>query len=218
MKNAVIYARVSSYGKRQDTERQVLDLKQFAKQNDYNVIKIVEEHASGAKKSIERELYKVVNFAKENQCIILVSELSRIGRNIADVMATVQSCKDNKIQMYIQKENIYLFNQDGKINPMTDMLICVLSIVAQYERENISFRLNSGKQHYIDNGGKIGRRKGQESKETLLRKPGYDKAIKLIRSGRSYSSIIAELNGQENPVHITKPTLIKLKKLFVADK
>lgn len=218
MENAIIYARVSSYGKRQDTERQVMDLKKFAENNGMNVVKIVEEHASGAKKSTERELSKVVEYAKNNKCIVLVSELSRIGRNIADVMTTVQTCKDNKIQMYIQKENIYLFNPDGHVNPMTDMLIVVLAMVAQYERDNISFRLNSGKQHYIDNGGKIGRHEGAESKEKIIRKPGYKKAVELIRAGRSYTSIIAELRGQEDPVRITKPTLIKLKKLFVADK
>lgn len=218
MKNAVIYARVSSYGKRQDTERQISDLTIFAEKNDYNVIHVVEEHASGAKKSIERELHKVITFAIENECTILVSELSRIGRNIADVMATVQTCKENRVQMYIQKENIYLFNQDGKVNPVTDMLICVLSIVAQYERENISFRLNSGKQHYIDKGGKIGRHIGAESKETLLKKPGYKKAVELIRAGRSYPSIIAELKGRKDPVEISKPTLIKLNNLFVRNK
>ena len=51
---AVIYARVSSTGDRQSTERQVSDLSAYAKRNDYAVVKVFQEHISGAKRNEER--------------------------------------------------------------------------------------------------------------------------------------------------------------------
>ena len=54
MKTAVIFARVSSSGDRQTTERQVLDLTDYADRNGMTVGQIYEEHISGAKKNHER--------------------------------------------------------------------------------------------------------------------------------------------------------------------
>lgn len=51
--NAVIYARVSSTGDRQSTERQVLDLSDYATKNDLVVQQIYEEHISGAKRNAD---------------------------------------------------------------------------------------------------------------------------------------------------------------------
>jgi len=51
---SVIYARVSSVGDRQSTERQVVDLNNYASRNNLEVVKVFEEHISGAKKNSER--------------------------------------------------------------------------------------------------------------------------------------------------------------------
>ena len=51
---AVIYARVSSVGDRQSTDRQVYDLKSYALDKGYKVERIFEEHISGAKRNEER--------------------------------------------------------------------------------------------------------------------------------------------------------------------
>ena len=51
MTTGVIYARVSSIGDRQSTERQVKDLSEYAKYKGVEVRKVFEEHISGAKKS-----------------------------------------------------------------------------------------------------------------------------------------------------------------------
>ena len=54
MRQAVIYARVSSVGDRQSTDRQVLDLQEYAKSAKLDLVQIFEEHISGAKKNQER--------------------------------------------------------------------------------------------------------------------------------------------------------------------
>ena len=53
-KKAVIYARVSSIGDRQNTDRQVKDLMDYAAYQKMEVRKVFEEHISGAKKNDER--------------------------------------------------------------------------------------------------------------------------------------------------------------------
>ena len=55
-KRAVVYARVSSENDRQDTTRQIKDLESFSAKNDMIIVKIYEEHISGAKKNEERQV------------------------------------------------------------------------------------------------------------------------------------------------------------------
>ena len=56
MKTAVIYARVSSSNDRQDTSRQIEDLKKYAISQDIEIVNIFQEHISGAKKIEERQI------------------------------------------------------------------------------------------------------------------------------------------------------------------
>ena len=55
-KTAVIYARVSSIGDRQSTERQVKDLSDYAVYKGYEVLGVYTEHISGAMKNGERHV------------------------------------------------------------------------------------------------------------------------------------------------------------------
>ena len=87
---AVIYARVSSVGDRQNTDRQISDLLDYVEYQKLELCKIYEEHVSGAKKNVERPvLQQAIEFCKSNRVsILLVSELSRLGRNAFEVLAT----------------------------------------------------------------------------------------------------------------------------------
>lgn len=186
MKQAVIYARVSSKGERQSTDRQVYDLKDYANRNGYQILKTFEEHISGAKRQQERPvLQDCLDYCKsEGITTILVSELSRIGRNVLGVFETVKFCIDSKINIYFQKESLSLFKTDGSQNPFLHIFISVLGTCAELERENIQFRLNSGRQRYIENGGKLGRKVGyRKSKEQLLE--DYRVAIRYLKKGVS---------------------------------
>ena len=96
MTTGVIYARVSSIGERQSTERQVKDLSEYAKYKGIEVCKVFEEHISGAKKNDERPLLcEAMEYCKANRIgILLVSELSRLGRNAFEVLASVKELID----------------------------------------------------------------------------------------------------------------------------
>ena len=155
MQTSVIYARVSSVGDRQNTERQILDIKEYAYYAKLDVKEVFEEHISGAKRNDEREgLMKAIAYCKANKVhTLLVSELSRVGRNAFEVLATVKDLVDNGINLYMQKEQLNLLDADGKPTMFAPIMIATLSTCAQLERENIKFRLNSGLKTYVARGG-----------------------------------------------------------------
>ena len=189
-KTAVIYARVSSTGDRQSTERQVIDLTDYANKNGMTVCKTFEEHISGAKRNEERAvLTECIEYAINNQVdVVLFSELSRCGRAVWEVLDTIRTLKDNGINAYFQKEGLSLFSEDGRESIGLVITISVLSCASQLERENLIFRLNSGKKVYVDKniaatgksglGRKVGYRKPIEKK-----KEEYKEVLKLLKVG-----------------------------------
>ena len=186
MKTAVIYARVSSVGDRQSTERQVSDLVDYSTKNGLSVEQVFEEHISGATKNEDRAvLCECLKFCVTNKIdTLLISELSRLGRNVDEVLANVKFCKDNHLNIYFQKENLSLFNTDGSKNPFLTIFISVLGTCAEMERDNIKFRLNSGLRRYVANGGRVGRKQGS-TKSKEKKQEEYAKVIRLLKSGQS---------------------------------
>lgn len=206
---AIIYARVSSSGSleyRQNTDRQVKDLTEYATYKGYDLVKVYTEHISGAKKNTERavlveaiEKCKELSEIEETKVILLCSELSRLGRNAFEVLDTIKTLVDFGINLYLQKEQMTLLDDQGKPSLFAPIMLATLSTCAQLERENITFRLNSGRRRYIESGGRLGRPKGsiktsdqkiEEYKEviTLLRK-NYTIRDTAKLSGKSVSSV-----------------------------
>ncbi len=186
MKSAVIYSRVSSTTDRQSTERQVLDLKSFAEKNDFKVCKVFEEKISGAKKNEERNvLIECVDYCvTKNIDCLLTSELSRIGRSTLQVLKTLDSLHTNKVNVYVQNLGLNTLNENKEINPLASIIITVLAEMSAIERTNIQFRLNSGRQNFIDKGGKLGRKIGSEKSLEKL-KEEYKDVIALLKRGYS---------------------------------
>ena len=186
MATSVIYARVSSTGERQSTSRQVADLTDYASRNGLEVLNVYEEHISGAKRNAERAvLTECIDYAVTNGVeVVLFSELSRCGRAVWEVLDTIRTLKDNGINAYFQKEGLSLFGTDGKENPYLAVMVSVLGVCAQLERENITYRLNSGRAKYIADGGKLGRKVGSvKTKEQ--KQEEYAKVIRSLCAGKS---------------------------------
>lgn len=156
---AIIYARVSTSA--QNTDRQVIDLQAYAEKSGLDVQHIFTEQISGAKRNDERPaLLDAVSYAQEHGCIILCSELSRLGRNIDEVLKMVIYCKENHINVFFQKEQFSIFNNDGQQHPFLMIFISVLGTCSQMERESIRFRMKSGYDKFRSEGGKVGRKVG----------------------------------------------------------
>ena len=187
---AVIYARVSSVGDRQNTDRQIADLLDYVNYQKLELSKVFEEHISGAKKNSERPiLQQAIEYCKANDvAILLVSELSRLGRNAFEVLATVKDLIDSGINLYMQKEQLTLLDNEGKPTMFAPIMIATLSTCAQLERENIKFRLNSGRKLYIERGGKLGRRVGSV-KTTEQKREEHKDIISYLRRGYSVRNV-----------------------------
>ena len=186
MATSVIYARVSSTGERQSTSRQVADLTDYASRNGLEVVEVYEEHISGAKRNEERAvLTECIDYAVTNGVeVVLFSELSRCGRAVWEVLDTIRTLKDNGINAYFQKEGLSLFGADGKENPYLAVMVSVLGVCAQLERENITYRLNSGRKLAIEKGVKMGRRIGSV-KSREQKQEEYGKVIRSLKAGKS---------------------------------
>ena len=203
--NAVIYARVSSVGDRQNTERQISDLSEYAAFQKLQISQIYEEKISGAKKNRERPvLIEAIEYCKENKVsFLLVSELSRLGRNAFEVLATVKDLIDSGINLYLQKEQLTLLDGDGKPTLFAPIMIATLSTCAQLERENIKFRLNSGRKLYIEHGGKLGRKVGSV-KTIEQKKEQYKDIISYLKRGYSVRTIAKLTNKGASTVQRIK--------------
>lgn len=212
MKTAIIYARTSSCGaleNRQSTTRQVVDLKKYAETVGLTIVNVYEEHISGSKKNNERPVLEECI----RQCIddrvgyLLVSELSRLGRNAFQVLSTVQSLMDAGVNVYMLKEQFSLLGDDGKPSVIAPIMIAVLATCAQLERDNIQYRLNSGRAQYIKNGGKLGRKVGYR-KPVEQKEKEYAEVIRLLHKDYYTLKEIAKLSG------VSISTVQRIKKEF----
>ena len=205
---AVIYARVSSTSNRQNTDRQVADLTTYAVGLKYEVCQIFKEHISGAKKNQDRPvLQECMEYCKQNCVdILLVSELSRLGRNTFEVLACVKELLDGGINLFMQKEQITLLDRDGKPSMIAPVMIAILSTCAELERDNIQYRLKSGYKNYREKGGKVGRKKGSVKSIDEIKKE-YREVIKELEKGESVRRT-AKLHD------VSISTVQRIKKLF----
>ena len=205
---AIIYARVSSVGDRQNTERQVKDLMEYASYMRYDVLKVYEEHISGAKKNSERAvLQEAIDYCILNNVdILLSSELSRIGRSSFEVLETVKKLIDNKVNLYLQKEQMTLLDEKGEPSMFVPVTLACLSCSACLERENIQYRLNSGRRLYIERGGRLGRRVGSV-KTREQKEQEYRDVLSYLRKGYKVKDTAKLTNKSEK-------TVSRLKKEF----
>jgi DNA invertase Pin-like site-specific DNA recombinase len=209
-KTAIIFSRCSSSGSlegRQDTTRQVEDLQDYASRNYFKVEKVFQEHISGATKLEHRAvLASAISYAKEHHIhTILTTELSRLGRS-DDVLYVVKECKDAGINIFFQKENINIFQEDGTPSPVLNILISCLIFASETELISIKSRLNSGREKYIRDGGRLGKPKGAGIKTKAQLASEYRSVIKHLRSGQSIRNT-SKITG------VSPATVLKVKRL-----
>lgn len=209
MNTAVIYARVSSKGGRQDTARQVDDLLAYAKANGIEVIRIFEEKVSGAARNQDRPvLQECLAFCRQAD-MLLVSELSRLGRSTVEILKAIDELSQEKVSVYVQNIGLSTLQPDGRPDPVASIVIPVMGEVARIERENIRYRLESGRKRFVAGGGKLGRPKGTGlSPEKILEK--YPGVARRLRQGKNSMAEIAKLED------VSESTVKKVKKALQA--
>lgn len=196
MKEVIIFARVSSTNERQDYQRQVNDLTEYAVKNGMKIQKVFAEKISGARKNQERkELMSMVEYIRENRVDkVLVTELSRLGRDTLQILQTLDILNEHRISLYIQNYNIDTLTSKGEVNPMSQFLITILAEIAKMERKTIQERMQSGYLNYRAMGGKVGRKEGyRKDEEKLLAE--YVEEVKLLKKNYSLRNV-AKITGR----------------------
>lgn len=190
MKKVVIFARVSSSNGTQDYERQINDLQALASANNWTVEAVFAEKVSGAKKNTERtELMNMISYINSHNINkVLVTELSRLGRDTLQVLQAIETLNQNRVSVYIQNYNIETLTSKGEINPMSQFLVTILAEVARMERKTIRERVSSGYQNFRNNGGKVGRKVGYTKSDEVM-KEEYREEIKLLKKKISLRNI-----------------------------
>ena len=208
--NVVIYSRVSSQSARQSTERQVVDLERFATGRGDKVVAVFEEKVSGRKANVDRPvLSRCLEYCidPQNQVdMLLLSEISRLGRSTLEILKALDILHTHKVCVYIQNLNLETLRPDKTVNPLSSLVTTLLGELAAMERQGIIERLNSGRELYIEKGGRLGRRPG--SKKSLEQKrEEYKEAISLLKKGYSIRNVAKLTNKSVS-------TILSIKKEF----
>lgn len=203
MENAIIISRCSTNENRQDVTRQSQELiKNYGSQ--FNIVKEFTYYKSGTKN--DEVNAEILNYAIEHNIKhIIAIEISRISRKISSFALFLEKCNQHKINIIIDNFKLHTLLPSGEINGMVQTMLSIASTFASLELSMIKERLNSGRDKFIRDGGKLGRKIGSEKDQKKLIAEHGD-IIKYIRQGQSVRNTM-KLTGKSSG------TVQKIKKL-----
>ena len=143
------YIRVST--DHQNVANQHHEIQTFADKSNMTINKWVEEVISSRKPLQERRLGKLLKKLKKGD-ILIATELSRLGRNLMEVMGILQNCLQKDCQVWTLKEN-YRLGADIQ----SKVLAFAFSLASELERQLISERTRRSLQRLRDEGKHLGR-------------------------------------------------------------
>jgi DNA invertase Pin-like site-specific DNA recombinase len=186
--NVIIYSRVST--KTQSYSMQTIELQGIASNRGYSVLNVFEEVISGAKKNIERPaLQDMISFIQSNNARkVLVYYLDRLGRNLAEVLNTLDILNSLKVSLYIKTYDLETLDENGRPNPLAQFMVSLLGSVAALERQQIRTRMESGYRAYREKGGRVGRKLGSTVAPPILLEK-HREAVKLLKQGYSVRKV-----------------------------
>lgn len=207
-RTAAIYARVSSEGDRQNTDRQVVDLQAYAVTAGLEVVRVFTEKASGARDD-RPVLAECLDWCCAGHAdILLLSEISRLGRTVKIIVDSVDRLTKAGVCIHFQDMNVDTLLPSGEENTYATMLVTMLGLGAQMERSLIMGRLNSGRKHAMENGVVMGRKPGSVKTREQKEKE-YANVIKLLKKGTSIRNTAKLCNVSPKTVQVIKNEFIK---------
>lgn len=177
------YIRVST--DKQTTENQRFEILKFADEKKLAVDTWIEETISSTKKLEERKLGALVRQMGKDD-VLLVTELSRLGRSIMEVMGILNVLMDKQVKVFTAKERYELGN-----NINSKVLAFAFSLSAEIERSMISSRTKEALARRKSEGKQLGRPKGRLS--TTVKLTGKDDIIKELLGKKISDSAIARI-------------------------
>ena len=155
MAKTIGYIRVST--DQQDLQNQQHSILNYANKNALGKVEFIEVKMSSRKKDEDRKIDELFETLQAGDHLI-VSELSRIGRSVVNVVTIVNQLIALGVNLHILKEQLFI--KPNEQNPFTDFQINIFSAFAQLERDLISKRTKEALQARKAKGIKLGKPKG----------------------------------------------------------
>ena len=178
----IAYLRVSKDS--QDVKNQRLTILDFARQERLEIDEFIELSVSATRTPNERKLDVLLERLK-SQDALLVSELSRMGRSVGEIITTVDTLVKCKIRFFAIKEGLRL---NGPHNLQSKVMVTLFGLFAEIERELISLRTKAARAC----GKRLGRPPGVLGKSKL---DGREKEIQDLLALHVSKASIAKITG-----------------------
>ena len=198
----IAYLRVSKLN--QEINSQKLAILDYAQKREFKIHEFVEFNISSRRSPKERGLDLLLNKLKPNDKLV-VSELSRLGRSLGQIIHIVDQLIKKKVSFVAIKESIEINGE--KQNLQTKVMVALFGLFSEIERDLISERTKEGLAAARARGRLLGRPKGTLGKSKL---DGNEEEIKLLLKKRVSKASIAKI------FEISRPALysfIKTRKL-----
>ena len=172
----ILYVRISTLD--QNTDRQL------NKSKEYDLV--IEDKCSGAIPFFEREGGKRIEklISKNEVKILTVHQIDRLGRNLLDILNTIQYFNSKSICIHFIQQGLKTLNEDGSENSIAKLIISILGVVGETERNISKERQLEGILIAKAKGTYKGRAKGSSvSNLDFLNKPKVKKAIEYLNNG-----------------------------------
>ena len=182
MKTAIAFIRVST--DKQKTDRQKIDLENYANSNDIKISQWLELKVSGSKASTY--INEIIKKA-ENHDFVMFQEVSRIGRSMKATADLCSKLHENKIGVIITSQNIQTI-RNGRLDISANLLINILTSLAEHERQILGERIVSGIEARRVKGLPIGRPVGS-GKVDLLIKSKNEKIVNRLKRNMSIREV-----------------------------
>lgn len=154
------YIRISS--NKQDLQKQEHLLLMYAQQHDLQISEFINIEISSRKSTQERRIDELLKNLNEGD-ILLVAELSRLGRNMFEVIHIINQLSENGVEVIFVRQP-----ELSTSGPHRKLLLAIYSYFAEAEREFISIRTKQGLAAAQASGKKLGRPKGSRDKKRVL--------------------------------------------------
>ena len=173
------YLRISTVD--QDIEKNKSDILKLANEKRLGYVEFIEEQISGKVSWRNRKIFAIINEAKKDD-VIIVSELSRLGRSMLEIMEILSIATQKQLKIYSVKGDWHL---DGSIQ--SKVMAMVFSMASEIERDLISSRTKEALRFKKENGIKLGQPKGPGKSKLDKFKPD----IEALLSNGSTQKFIA---------------------------
>lgn len=186
------YLRVST--DKQTLENQKFEINNFCQKEQIHTDIWITETIAGTKDFEKRKLGKVLKRLKKGD-ILICSEISRLGRNLLQIMTILNICMQKGAQVWTIKDN-YRLGADIQ----SKVLAFAFSLSAEIERNLISQRTKEALNRIRANGRKLGRKFGSQNKKHIL-DGKEDKVFELKNKGFSQVQIAKILSVSPKTIY-----------------